>query len=68
MEEKKMTIQQVLEVTRDILGDIQVPVRYNRQIGEPIAYAADNLMKCIETIRAQGVQKEEEPAIREEEI
>ncbi len=51
--EEKMTIRQVLEITAEALGAIQVPVRLQEQIAEPIRRCIGNLQLCMEAMDRQ---------------
>jgi len=46
--EEKLTINQVLNITIDILEGIDVPVKKLETIGVPIKRAVGNLLLCIQ--------------------
>ena len=54
MEEKKYTIQEVLEITIRNLGSIQVPVGLMQTIGVPITQCIGNLRECVITLAKNG--------------
>jgi len=55
MENRKMTVTQVIEATRDMLAAISVPVGLMDSVGTPIAHAMQNLNLCLEAIQnAEG--------------
>ena len=58
--QEKMTVEQVLEITVRILGEIRVPVALD-DISDPIKAARSNLQECLRAIaeekaRANGVE------------
>ena len=55
--ENRMTIEDVLRVTAEMLEEIQVPVKWTRQIGEPISSAAENLRECLKAIAKDREEK-----------
>ena len=55
-----MTIDQVLEVTVEILNGIMIPVGLMEKVGVPISHAVGNLQLCVEEIRKESAPKEEE--------
>ena len=57
--ENRMTIEQVLEATRNLLGAINVPAALIEQVGIPIKNAIGNLNLCIGAIRENTGEKEE---------
>lgn len=60
MENKKMSVREVLEVTRELLRGIAVPVGMIESVGMPVEYAARNLDLCIEELgKAQETEKTE---------
>jgi hypothetical protein len=65
---RTMTVQEVLEITRDMLERISVPAGLIRQIGEPVAAAIDNLNECLkamerdEAARRDAAAREDEDA------
>lgn len=46
-----MTVRQVLEITRDALGAICVPVSLTQEIAEPIRRCAENLQLCLDAMQ-----------------
>lgn len=46
-----MTLEQVIEVTAQLLGGINVPAALTEQIGVPVSQAIGNLNACLEAIR-----------------
>lgn len=60
MEEKKYTVNEVLQSVINILGNIAVPRYLNEQIGVPIDDAIHNIVACIEA------NKKAEDSIKEE--
>jgi hypothetical protein len=64
---RTMTVQEVLEITRDMLAGIQVPVGLIKQIGEPVAAAIDNLNACLRAIEGDRKAGQLEQAVREDE-
>ena len=62
MENKRMTVLDVLEITAKDLGGISVPVNMMPQIGMPIANAIGNLNECIRAMREaeQAAQAEQD--------
>ena len=65
MEAKKMTIMEVLEITKTNLAAINVPVGLTQQIAEPIAKAIGNISACIEAAKAQENKETEEETTEE---
>ena len=52
-----MTVKEVLEITINILNQVNVPVGLIQQIGEPIANAIGNLTACVEGMeKAEGAK------------
>ena len=45
-----MTLKEVLQITADILGNIQVPAVLTEQVAIPISNARNNLMECLAAI------------------
>ena len=58
MEEKKMTIEEVLELTVRQLQAVNIPIGLIEQVGAPISIAVQNLNACLESIRKS---EEEQP-------
>lgn len=52
MENGRMTIPQVIEVTRDLLRGIAVPAGLIETIGMQILHAAQNLDMCLDAWKA----------------
>ena len=48
MEDRKLTINEVLEMTAGILEGIEVPMKHMETIGVPIANAIHNIRACIQ--------------------
>ena len=55
-ESKKYTVEEVLQITIDILSRIMVPAVYAEQIGKPILLAIGNLKECAKACK--GVEKD----------
>ena len=62
MEKKSYTKEEIIDITINLLGQINVPAEYARQIALPIQNAQDNLRVVNEMIR-----KEQEMAAQEQE-
>ena len=62
MEENKMTIRQVLELTMGLLEGIEVPMKYMESIGGPIMNAIHNLGACIQATDMAEAQAREQAA------
>lgn len=61
MEQKSMTIPEVLKATMNQLNAIQVPVGLMDQIGRPVAAAARNIQACLEAMaKADAAAREED--------
>lgn len=61
MEATKVSIAEMLEMTAQLIGEIQVPVAYADQISRPLCQAIGNLRGVIEAIReAEGAAEEQE--------
>lgn len=56
--ENRMTIEEVLKVTADMLEGIPVPVKYTRTIGEPVSAAVENLRECLKAIAEDRAAKD----------
>lgn len=52
--ENRMNKEQVLQVTIDLLGDIDVPVKLKEQIADPIDGARRNLAIVMQMIQAEN--------------
>jgi hypothetical protein len=61
--EEKLTLPQVIELTRDRLGDIDVPVKY-KHISDGIYQAINNLNAILEAL-ARDKKEEETPETEE---
>ena len=61
MEEKQMTVKEVLEMVVKNLGDIHVPVREAETIGKQIAQEILNLNVCIDAMNKAQEEEAEEP-------
>lgn len=57
-----MTVEQVLEMTAKMLGEIRVPANEIQGIGIPIAQCINNLNECIKAIQANKEKPQEEAA------
>ena len=69
MENKTMTLKEVLETTIDILGGISIPAGLVDQVGIPIRNAMNNLTLCVQAIsRENAEEKPEEGEINGQEI
>jgi len=53
MSENKMTREQVLEITIGVLSEISVPIRYKKQIADPIDGAINNLVIVLQAMREE---------------
>ena len=60
--EERMTIDQVLAVTIDILESIDVPMKKLDEIGVPIKKAVGNLRLCIQAVQESRAQQQQEEA------
>ena len=60
--ENKITIEQVLEMTVNVLSGISVPANMAKQIGVPIQNSIENLNACLEAL---DKAKEQEPEAEE---
>lgn len=60
--EERMTIDQVLAVTIDILEGIDVPMKKLETIGIPIQRAVGNLRLCIQAVQESRMPKPAEAA------
>lgn len=66
MENKQVTVSEVLEMTIRNLFAVSVPVEYIEQIGMPISMAVGNLKECVRAMKeaeqaAQQMAPEEMP-------
>ena len=59
MEQNAMSIRQVLEITRDALGGICVPVSLTQQIAEPIRRCAENIQLCLDAMAQEPTETKE---------
>ena len=66
MEENKMTIRQVLEITMGLLEGIEVPMKYMESIGGPIMNAIHNLGACIQATDLAEAQNRKQAEAAEE--
>ena len=63
MEEKRLTIQEVLEMVATNLSAISVPVGFHDQIAVPIVQAVGNIRACLGAIANQeAAAANQEPA------
>ena len=60
MEEKKVSVIDVLEMSVNNLSAIMIPAGMTEQIGIPIAREINNLKACIQAVKAHGEEKPEE--------
>lgn len=51
MEEKKLTVEEVLEITARLIAEISVPVGLTEQIGVPLTKVIGNLNAVLEALR-----------------
>lgn len=68
MNERKLTIKEVLELVVDKLYGISVPVALTQQIAAPISQSIKNINACLEAMARQDEQEQEnqEPEKTEE--
>ena len=69
METKPMTVNDVLNDVKTILGNISVPVSMIESIGIPIAKSINGIKLCLDTFRAEDearAQVEAEKAAQEQ--
>ena len=59
MEEGKMTIKELLQLTADELEGISIPVKYADQISRPIYQAVCNIRRCIDAMEEAAEEQEE---------
>lgn len=64
-ENETMTVREVISVTMKLLGEIQVPVAFIRQIGIPINDAINNLQMCINAYEEADNEKRQELVIED---
>ena len=68
MEEKKnYTPEEVINITINLLGQINVPAMLTQQIAVPISQSINNLQIALEIMK-NGAAKQDEPAVKEEDI
>ena len=60
MEEKKVSIAEMLQMTVDELEGISIPVKYADQISRPIYQAVLKIRICIEAMAAEPAEEQEE--------
>ncbi len=65
MEEKVMTIEEVIRITAENLKHIQIPVELSESIGIPVLRSIGNLQMCLDAMAKQ--KKEEEHKEKKEE-
>ena len=58
MENQKLTIEEVLMITKNILNGICVPVSMIDAIGAPIDHAVKNITVCLDAIKNSNKQEE----------
>ena len=66
MEERKMTIKDILEMTVEDLNRIMVPVEYADTISRPMCIAVANLKACIQSMENETKPEEETTVLQEE--
>lgn len=62
-----MTLKEVLQITADMLGNIQVPAVLTEQVAVPISGARNNLLECLAAIE-RDEQKPAEEAETDERV
>ena len=55
--ENKLSLEQALEMTRNSLAELNIPVTLVNQIGIPVSRAISNLDACIDAIRQRVAQE-----------
>ena len=69
MEEKKnYTPEEVIIITINLLGQINVPAMLAQQIAVPISQSINNLQIALEIMKNSAADKPDEPAVKEEDI
>ena len=69
MEEKKnYTPEEVINITINLLGQINVPAGMAQQIAVPISQGINNLQIALEIMKNSAADKPDEPAVKEEDI
>lgn len=69
MEEKKnYTPEEVINITINLLGQINVPAGMAQQIAVPISQGINNLQIALEIMKNSTADKPDEPAVKEEDI
>ena len=66
MEERNMTIKDILEMTVEDLNRIMVPVEYADTISRPLCIAVANLKACIQSMENETKPEEETTVLQEE--
>ena len=66
MEERNMTIKDILEMTVEDLNRIMVPVEYADTISRPLCIAVANLKACIQSMENETEPEEETTVLQEE--
>lgn len=65
--EQKLTIEQVLDITIRMLGDIRIPGSMIEEIGIPISRAIGNLNECVKALNdASEPEPEPEDPMKDE--
>lgn len=59
MEEKRMTVLEVMEMTAKSLNEMTIPVRELETIGRTVFGCAQNIQLCIDAIRKEEAAKNE---------
>lgn len=67
MEQKDYTVEEVINITINLLGQINVPAMLAQQIAVPISQSINNLQIAL-GIMKNGAAKQDEPAVKEEDI
>lgn len=66
MEEKSYTKEEVIDITINLLGQINVPVDLNQQIATPISNAQNNLRVVLKMIEKEHELEEKKRNEQEE--
>ena len=59
MDENRMTVMEVLEMTAKTLNEMTIPVRELETIGRTVVGCAQNIQLCIDAIRKEEETKNE---------
>jgi len=60
--EDKLTVDQVLQICINMLGEISIPQKLWEQIGKPIEMVKHNIEQCQDVLRRTVQQAEEDAA------